>query len=85
MSDAITLEYVNVAGRQFFRVGNTMIPVDRIKSIDLDPPNGGCNNSVRIVTDDPEDDYIWAYENADVIRSFLGLKTKYDGLVWTLR
>lgn len=60
-----------VNGRKFIQLGNNMIPVDRIKEINLKAPNGGSDNSVRIVTDDPNDCFIWAYENADAIRKFL--------------
>lgn len=60
-----------VSGRKFLRCGDHMIPVDRIKSIDLQAANGGCSNSVRIITDDPEEHFIWAYENADAIRKHL--------------
>ena len=48
-----------------------MLPIDRIKFVDLNPPNGGCDNSVRFVTDDPADDWIFAYDNADSVRKFL--------------
>lgn len=47
------------------------LPIDRITHIDLNAPNGGCNNSVRIHTDNPDEDYTFAYENADAVREFL--------------
>ncbi len=68
----------SIGKRKFLNLGDDVIPVDRIKSIDLDAPNGGCDNSVRVITDDPKDDYIWAYENADAIRSFLESNSEQD-------
>lgn len=61
----------SIGGRQCLVVGDTVIPVDRIKSIDLQAANGGSTNSVRIITDDPDERLIWACENADAIREFL--------------
>lgn len=64
-----------VGGRKFLILGRHAIPMDRIKSVNLDAPNGGCNNSVQIFTDDPEEtNYLWAYENADVVRDFFTKK-----------
>lgn len=60
-----------IGQREFLVAGRSMIPVNRITKIDLQAPNGGCGNSVRIDTDDPDESYIWAYENADAIRAFI--------------
>ena len=60
-----------IGGRECLVVGNIVIPVDRIKAIDMNAPNGGSTNSVRIVTDDPDERFVWAYENADAIRDFV--------------
>lgn len=68
-----------IAGRAFLFVGTDAIPVDRIKSFDLHAANGGASdNSVRIVTDDPDDGFIWAYENADALREYLLPKPEGD-------
>lgn len=67
----VDIYVTNLLGRRLLVIGKHVIPIDRIVSLNLDAPNGGCNNAVRIVTDDPDDDYIWAYENADAIREFL--------------
>lgn len=69
---------IQIGNRAMLVVGDHIIPIDRIKCFDLDPPNGGCDNSVRIITDDPDDNFIWAYENADSIRKFLEIDTKED-------
>lgn len=67
---------IQIGNRSMLVVGDLIIPIDRIKCFDLDPSNGGCDNSVRIVTDDPDDNFILAYENADSIREFLELDPK---------
>lgn len=64
-----------VGQREFLVAGRSMIPVDLITKIDLEAPNGGCTNAVRIDTDDPEkSSYTWAYENADAVRAYLTAK-----------
>lgn len=60
-----------IGDREFLIAGTSMVPVDRIRRIDLDAPNGGCDNSVRVYLGDPDEEYIWAYENADAVRAFL--------------
>lgn len=68
-----------IGGRNFLFVGSTVIPVDRIKSIDLHAANGGAsNNSVRIITDDESEDFIWAYENATALRDYLSPRPEGD-------
>ncbi len=64
-------EYIKVGSREFLRIGKDMIPVDRIKQIDLEASSGGCVNSVQIFTDDPEDHFFWVYSEADSLREFL--------------
>ncbi len=72
MSDApVEVGSLSIGGREFLQVGDVVIPVDSITSFDLNAPNGGCDNSVRIHTDPPDWDLIWAYDNADAIRAFL--------------
>ena len=48
-----------------------MIPVDRIKEIDLNAANGGSRNCVHIKVEGEEDDNnYWNYDDADQIRRF---------------
>ena len=61
-----------IGGRGFLFVGTTVIPIDRIKSIDLHAANGSASdNSVRILTDDEKENFIWAHENATDLREYL--------------
>lgn len=71
MKEPVKVSTTTIGSREFLIVGRHAIPVDRITRIDLDAVNGGCDNSVRIHTDDEDDSYVWAYENADAIRAFL--------------
>ena len=60
-----------VGQREFVTIPGLMsIPLDRIKYVDFNPPNGGSDNNARIVTDDPDEDWIFAYDNADVVKEF---------------
>lgn len=61
-----------IAGRKFLILEDVAaIPMDRIKHVDFKAPNGGASdNSVRIHTDDDEEDWTFAYHNADAIRNF---------------
>lgn len=64
-----------IGGRMFLIVGTDAIPMDRIKRVDLHAANGGASdNSVQIVTDDPEEDYFYAFANADIVRAFFTKK-----------
>lgn len=65
------IKVIQLGDRKMLYVGNKVIPIDRIIDIDLDAPNGSCDNSVRINTDDRNDDFIWAGENANALRAFL--------------
>ena len=71
------IRIITLGSREFLYIqGSVSIPIDRIKHIDLNAPNGGADNSVRIITDDDKDDLIFAFENADAIRTFLISNTK---------
>lgn len=64
-------------------IGETAIPVDRIKAFDFQIANGGASGkSVKIVTDDPTDNYLYAFENRDALKKFLNDSIIYDTLNW---
>lgn len=70
--------YRVLANRQFLLVGKTMIPVDRIKRIDMNAPNGGSRNCVHIEVegvDEDDDNFYWNYDDADLIRKFFNAET----------
>ena len=57
----------DIGGRKFLVVeGFDAIPIDRIKHVDLNPPNGGCH----IHTYDDSEKFFFAHHNADAIRKF---------------
>lgn len=62
-----------IAGEDFMQLGRYCAPVHRIVEFDLDAPNGGCNNAVQVTLRDPEERWMFAYENADAVRAFLGV------------
>lgn len=65
-----------IGNREFLVVGTDAIPTDRIKSVDLHASNGSASsNSVQIHTDDSEEEFYYAYENADVVRAFFTKET----------
>lgn len=51
----------SLGGRKFLHIGPCSIPIDRIKAFDWHAANGGMSDgqSVRIITDDPDDDYVF--------------------------
>jgi len=66
------IEAIKIGERQFLMLDDTSIPIDRIRAFDFQVANGGASGrSVKIVTDDPNDDYIYAFENRDAILEFL--------------
>jgi hypothetical protein len=65
-----------IGSREFWAIDDEMIPVDRIKSIDLKAPNGGCDNAVQIHTDDPDEVLIWAYASADELRAWIKINAQ---------
>jgi hypothetical protein len=69
----MTVYDTTIGGRRFLVFsGVAMIPVDRIKGIDLNTPNGSATgHSVRIITDDPDEYWVFAYENADAVMRYL--------------
>jgi len=70
------MHYHMIGNRQFLRILDESIPVDLILDIDWEAPNGGCDNSVRIRT--TERKYYYAYENADAVREFFGIKREQE-------
>lgn len=60
-----------IAGEDFVQLGRYCMPVRRIVCFNLDAPNGGCDNSVEVILRDPEETWMYAYENADAVRAFL--------------
>ena len=76
---AVKCSFRYVGNREFLVIGNDMIPIDKIIRIQTDNvPNGSCDNSVLIKLEGSEERLIWAYENADAIRSFLGTNGMID-------
>lgn len=60
-----------IEGRAFLILGEeVVIPIDRIKTVELDAGNRDCMNRVRIHTDDPEDELYFNYSDADSVRDF---------------
>jgi hypothetical protein len=51
--------------------GGVSLPIDRIARIDLDYPNGGCNNTVAIHVVGEAEPHHFAYDGADMLRAFL--------------
>jgi hypothetical protein len=76
---AIEVYTAEVGGRQFLVCGEVVsIPVDRIKRFDFKIPNGGASDrSVQIVTDDPDEEIIFAFEKLDAIANFLKQDTGF--------
>jgi hypothetical protein len=62
-----------LGNRKFLHLdGRIAIPIDRIKRFDFNVANGGASgHSVKIVTDDPDEEFIYAFENCDAIKAFL--------------
>lgn len=61
-----------VGSREFLNLGDVVVPVDKIRVFDFNVPNGGASgNSVQVVTDDPDSEIIFAFENCDAIREWL--------------
>lgn len=66
------IQVVRIGETEFLDLGVLIIPVSRIKKFDFGVANGGATgNSVQIVTDDPDEEIIFAYENRDTIKRFL--------------
>lgn len=63
----------NIGGRIFINFGDCLsIPVDRIKQFNFNVANGAASGeSVQIVTDDPEEEIIFAYGNCDDIKNYV--------------
>ncbi len=61
-----------IAGREFLILeGVANIPIDRIRYLDYNVAKGGATGaSVRIVTDDDNEDWTFAYANCEAIRQF---------------
>lgn len=48
------------------------IPIHRIRKFDFKISNGGASeDSVQIVTDDPDEEIIFAFDNCQAIKDFL--------------
>ena len=61
-----------IGGRRFLNCGDhVVVPIDRIQKFDFTIPNGGADESVQIVTDDADEEIIFANENAVAIRTFI--------------
>jgi len=68
----MTITVSAIGSRQFINFGELMsIPVDRIKLFDFMSPNGGASRSVKIVTDDPSEDIVFANGNCDAVKEFV--------------
>ena len=69
---------ITIGRRQFLDLGGDMLPIDKIKQIKTDGvANGGCSNSVQVIVEGFDDrEFIYAYENADAIRTFLNREYK---------
>ena len=75
----IDIRIIELAGRKMLDIVDyCTIPIDRIKYFDWNVSNGGASGrSVQIVTDDPSDEFILAFDNRDALKAFL---EKQNGL-----
>lgn len=64
---------IKIGSRDFLDIGGDYIPIDDILHIKTkNVKNGGCDNNVQIIVEGHDEyDFIWTYDDADVIREFL--------------
>lgn len=70
---SLNISISDVGGRKFLCIEDVCsIPIDRIQAFDFRVANGGASeHSVQICTDDPQEEWIFAYENRNDIARFL--------------
>ncbi len=62
-----------LGSREFLQIGDyATVPIDRIRSFNFRVSNGGATgNSVQIVTDDENEEHIFAFENCQAVSDFI--------------
>jgi hypothetical protein len=66
----VAISIIRLGDRDFLEIEDiAMIPVDRIKNIDMDAPNGGMSGTIRIHTDDATEEWYFV-ECAEALREF---------------